>query len=89
MAMMETFLPHTNTFNVTNREIGFTLKEIKDITGLPILRELYEEFVPTTEIPSQQSPTFQLGYLQVIAMFDYIRQKTKKKKRSKLRGGSN
>ncbi|KAJ8639998.1 hypothetical protein MRB53_016692 [Persea americana] len=43
MAMLESFLPQTNTFVVTNSEIGFSLKELSAITGLPILGNLYEE----------------------------------------------
>ncbi|KAJ8627466.1 hypothetical protein MRB53_020773 [Persea americana] len=41
MAMLESFLPQTNTFVVTNGEIGFSLKELSAITGLPILGKLY------------------------------------------------
>lgn len=41
MAMVESFLPYTNTFIVTNGEIDFTLNEPSAITGLLILGELY------------------------------------------------
>ena len=40
MAMLESFFPQTNTFVVTNGEIGFSLKELNTITGLPILGRL-------------------------------------------------
>ena len=42
MAMLESFLPQTNTFVVTNCEIGFSLEELSTITKLPILGKLYE-----------------------------------------------
>ncbi|XXG82678.1 hypothetical protein AAC387_Pa10g0578 [Persea americana] len=45
MAMLESFLPQTNTFIVTNGEISFSLKELSAITKLPILGKLYEEFM--------------------------------------------
>lgn len=46
-AMLETFCPDTNTCFTPNGELGLSLWEIKDITGLPILGDLYEEYVPT------------------------------------------
>ena len=45
MAMVKSFLPQMNTFIVMNEETGFTLKELSDIIGLPILGKLYEEFM--------------------------------------------
>ena len=45
MAILEAFLPQTNTFVVTNGEIGFSLKELSAITGVPIFGKLYEEFM--------------------------------------------
>ena len=50
MAMLQSFLPQTNTFVVTNGDIGFSLKELSAITGLPILDKLYEEFMPIDSV---------------------------------------
>ena len=49
-AIVESFVPQANTFIVTNGETGFTLKEQSVITGLLILGELYEEFMPIEEV---------------------------------------
>lgn len=38
----------TNTFVAPNGELGFSLREMKEITGLPILGEIYEEYFPIT-----------------------------------------
>ncbi|XXG77495.1 hypothetical protein AAC387_Pa08g1640 [Persea americana] len=45
-AIMELFCPATNTFITPNSELGFSLTEVCDVFGLPILREFYEEFNP-------------------------------------------
>ncbi|XXG68387.1 hypothetical protein AAC387_Pa06g1486 [Persea americana] len=60
MAMLESFLPQTNTFVVTNGEIGFSSKELSAITGLPILGNLYEEFMPMDSVLEEQSEEFRL-----------------------------
>ncbi|XXG42064.1 hypothetical protein AAC387_Pa01g2414 [Persea americana] len=62
MAMLESFLPQTNTFAVTNDKIGFSLKELRTITGLPILSKLYEEFMPIDSVLKEQSEEFRLLY---------------------------
>ena len=62
MAMLESFLPQTNTFVVTNGEISFSLKELSAITGLPILGNLYEEFMPIDSVLEEQSEEFRLLY---------------------------
>ena len=75
MAMLESFLPQTNTFIVTNGEIGFSLKELSAITGLPILGKLYEEFMPIDSVLEEQSEEFRLLYFQLVAFYDFLREK--------------
>ncbi|XXG79935.1 hypothetical protein AAC387_Pa09g0898 [Persea americana] len=75
MAMLESFLPQTNTFIVTNGEIGFSLKELSTITGLPILSKLYEEFIPIDSVLEEQSEEFKLLYFQLIAFYDFLKEK--------------
>ena len=69
MAMLESFLPQTNTFIVTNDEIGFSLKELSAITWLPILGKLYEEFVPNDSVLEEQFEEFRLLYFQLVAFY--------------------
>lgn len=45
-ANMEMFWPTTHTFVTPNGELGFFLKEISEITGLPVMGDIYEEFFP-------------------------------------------
>ena len=75
MAMLESFLPQTNTFVVTNGEIGFSLKELSAITGLPILSNLYEEFMPIDSVLEEQSEEFRLLYFQLVAFYDFLKEK--------------
>ncbi|WP_440998369.1 hypothetical protein, partial [Cysteiniphilum litorale] len=75
MAMLESFLPQTNTFIVTNGEIGFSLKELSAITGLPILGKLYEEFMPIDSVLEEQSEEFRLLYFQLVAFYDFLKEK--------------
>ncbi|KAJ8648959.1 hypothetical protein MRB53_001982 [Persea americana] len=75
MAMLESFLPQTNTFVVTNGEIGFSLKELSAITGLPILSNLYEEFMPIDGVLEEQSEEFRLLYFQLVAFYDFLKEK--------------
>ncbi|KAJ8615014.1 hypothetical protein MRB53_004216 [Persea americana] len=84
MAMLESFLPQTNTFIVTNDEIGFSLKELSAITWLPILGKLYEEFVPNDSVLEEQFEEFRLLYFQLVAFYDFL----KKKEGSKVRCSS-
>ncbi|XXG62824.1 hypothetical protein AAC387_Pa05g1128 [Persea americana] len=89
MAMLESFLPQTNTFVVTNIEIGFSLKELSAITGLPILGNLYEEFVPIDNVLEEQSEEFRLLYFQLVAFYDFLKEKEGSKVRcSSWRSGS-
>ena len=73
MAMLESFLPQTNTFVVTIGEIGFSLKELSAITGLPILGKHYEEFMPIDSVLDEQSEEFRLLYFQLVAFYDFLR----------------
>ncbi|MDL1139804.1 hypothetical protein PS029_20785 [Yersinia pestis] len=82
MAMLESFLPQTNTFVVTNGEIGFSLKELSAITGLPILGKLYEEFMPIDSVLEGQSEEFRLLYFQLVAFYDFLKEKEGLKVRS-------
>ncbi|XXG59346.1 hypothetical protein AAC387_Pa04g1448 [Persea americana] len=89
MAMLELFLPQTNTFVVTNGEIGFSLKELSAITGLPILGNLYEEFMPIDSVLEEQSEEFRLLYFQLVAFYDFLKEKEGSKVRcSSWRSGS-
>lgn len=45
-AITECLWPVTNTFVTSNGKIGFSLKEIKEVTSLSILGELYEKYFP-------------------------------------------
>ena len=74
MAMLEPFLPQTNTFVVTNGEIGFSLKELSAITGLPILGKLYEKFMPIDSVLEEQSEEFRLLYFQLVAFYDFLKE---------------
>ena len=75
MAMLESFLPQTNTFVVTNGEIGLSLKELSAITGLPILGKLYEKFMPIDNVLEEQSEEFRLLYFQLVAFYDFLKEK--------------
>ncbi|XXG82842.1 hypothetical protein AAC387_Pa10g0728 [Persea americana] len=75
IAMLESFLPQTNTFVVTNGEIGFSLKELSVITGLPILGKLYEEFMPIDSVLEEQTEEFRLLYYQLVAFYDFLKEK--------------
>ncbi|XXG88220.1 hypothetical protein AAC387_Pa12g0460 [Persea americana] len=68
--MVESFLPQNNTFIVTNDEIGFSLKELSAITGLPIIGKLYGEFMPIDNVLEEQSEEFKLLYFQLVAFYD-------------------
>lgn len=48
----------TNTFVAPNGELGFSLREMKEITGLPILGEIYEEYFPITSEIELESEEF-------------------------------
>ncbi|KAJ8649207.1 hypothetical protein MRB53_002230 [Persea americana] len=75
MAMLESFLPQTNTFIATNGEIGFSLKELSVISRLPILGKLYEEFMPIDSVLEEQSEEFRLLYFQLVSFYDFLEEK--------------
>lgn len=43
---------------MTNGELGFFLREFKEITDLPIIGELYEEYVPLDSELEAESEEF-------------------------------
>lgn len=47
--MSGTFCPASNTYLTTIGELGLALSEMKAITGLPILCDFYEEYVPSED----------------------------------------
>ena len=82
MATLMSFLPQTNTFVVTNGEIGFSLKELSTITGLPIFGKLYEEFMSIDSVLEEQSEEFRLLYFQLVTFYDFLKEKEGSKVRS-------
>ncbi|XXG53637.1 hypothetical protein AAC387_Pa03g1702 [Persea americana] len=89
VAMLESFLPQTNTFIVMNDEMGFFLKELSAIIGLPNLGNLYEEFMPIDSVLKEQSEEFGLLYFQHVAFYDFLKEKEGSKVRySSWRSGS-
>ena len=47
--MLGTFCPASNTCLTPVGELGLSLSEMKVITGLPVLGEFYEEYVPSED----------------------------------------
>lgn len=45
-AIIECYWPATNTLVTPNGEFRFSLREMKEITGLQIIGEIYEEYFP-------------------------------------------
>ncbi|KAJ8622124.1 hypothetical protein MRB53_030653 [Persea americana] len=75
MAMLKSFLPQTNIFIVTNSEIDFSLKELRAITGLRILGNLYVEFMPIDSVLEEQFEEFRLLYFHLVAFYDFLKEK--------------
>lgn len=67
-ATMELFCPSTNTFITPNLELGFSLIEMCDVFGLPILGEFYEEFIPFNSILERETKEFRVVFQQVFAL---------------------
>lgn len=64
-------LPQT-PFVTPNGEFGFSLKEIGEITGLPIMRSIYEEFFPMeSELGGEDE--FRALFFQLATYFEYTR----------------
>lgn len=57
-AILECFWLATNKFLMPNGELGFFLREFKEITDLPIIGELYEEYVPLDSELEAESEEF-------------------------------
>ena len=45
------------------------------ITGLPILSKLYEEFMPIDSVLEEQSEEFRHLYFQLVAFYDFLKEK--------------
>ena len=72
-AIIELFCPATNTFITPNSELGFSLIELRDVFGLPILEEFYEEFVPLSSISERENKEFRVVFQQVFALTEMSR----------------
>lgn len=57
-AIAELFCPATNTFITPNSEVGFSLIEIRNVFGLPILGEFYDELVPLDPVIEKETKEF-------------------------------
>ena len=64
---MELFCPSTNTFITPNTELGFSLTEMRNVFGLPILGEFYEEFNPPNST-LERDEEFRAVFQQVFAL---------------------
>ena len=82
-AIMELFCPATNTFITPNSGLGFSLTEMCDVFGLPILREFYEEFNPLSSILERETKEFRAVFQQVFALVEMSRDS-----RHKFKAGS-
>ncbi|KAL2518077.1 Aminotransferase-like [Abeliophyllum distichum] len=51
-ALCEIWCPNTNTFIITNGEVGISLWDIREITGLSIRGDYYEEFQEDDYVPN-------------------------------------
>lgn len=72
-AILECYWPATNSFVMPNCELGFSLRDMKEITGLPILGELYEEHVPQDSELAAESEEFWALLFLMTAFFEYTR----------------
>lgn len=71
-AIIECFWPKTNTFVTPNRELRFSLMEMKKIIGPLILGEIYEEYIPTEGELETEFEEFGALFLQVVCFFEYL-----------------
>ena len=62
------FCPSTNTFITPNMELGLSLIEMRNIFGLPTLKESYEEFNPLNYILERENEEFRTLFQQVFAL---------------------
>lgn len=61
-AIVEAFYPAANTFITPNGKLGFSLKDVKSVTGLPILGDVYDEFIPNDGTLGRYSEDFRIIY---------------------------
>lgn len=55
-----------------NGEPRFSLREMMELTGLPIIGELYEEYVPLDSKLDVKSEEFWALFFLAMALFEYI-----------------
>ena len=79
-AIVESFCPATNTFITPNFEEGFSLLEINEVFGLPILGDLYEEFIPVDSHLISEPEEFRVGFQQVFSLDEMSRDECQKAK---------
>lgn len=53
-----------------NGDLGFSLREIKEIIGLPILVEIYEEYFPIGSEIEVKNEEFWALFFQLLALFE-------------------
>ena len=69
--MLGTFCPASNTCLNMVGELGFSLLEMKAITDLPILGDLYEEYIPSEdEFADMRKDSLEYA-VTLDALFDY------------------
>lgn len=69
-ATLECFCLTTNTFVTLNDKLGFSLREMKEITCLPIVCELYEDYVPLDNELEAEIEEFRALFFLVMAYFE-------------------
>lgn len=69
-SILETFCPASNTSFTLAEELAFALHEMELITGLPVSRDLYEEYIPPEEEFKQLKVKDREFYYLLVALFD-------------------
>lgn len=72
-ATLECFCLTTNTFVTSNDKLRFSLREMKEITCLPIVGELYEEYVPLDNKLEAEIEEFRALFFLVMTYFECTR----------------
>lgn len=72
-AIVELFCPSTNTFITPKIELGFSLTEMRDVFGVPILEEFYEEFNPLNSILEREIEEYRMVFQQLFALREMSR----------------
>lgn len=57
-----------------NGELGFCLKEIKEVTRLSILVEIYEEYFPIENELAAEFKEFKALFFQVLVLFEHLKE---------------